>query len=128
MVVSPIYQRTLLVRRMTLTSGRHVGEMDTSLMAQLGQHESPDYITAHSLEPIVLAPVDVRTSGLTGTVNHVSRLELVEDLIHLSRVLHAVVGGMDSLALRIEQVSKVAADPAFAACKKKAVFGVHVRC
>ena len=109
----------------SLTSGGHVGEVYAPLMAQLRQHQSSYHIAAYRLDSVVLAPVDVGTSGFAGTVDDVSRLELVKDIVHLSRILHAVVGGMDSLALRVEQISKMAADPALAAGEEEAVFLVH---
>ena len=102
--------------------------MHVPLMAQLRQHQRSYNIAAHCLNSVVFAPVDVGPSGLTSAVDDVSRLELIEDRVHLGRVLHAVVGGMDSLALRIEQALEVAADPALAAGEKEAVFGIHVCC
>ena len=66
-----------------LTSSRHVGEMHAPLMAQLSQHQRPDHIAAHCLDPVVFAPVDIGSSGLAGAVDDVSRLKLVKDLIHL---------------------------------------------
>jgi hypothetical protein len=74
---------------------------------------------------VVFAPVDVRMASFAGAVDHVGRPELVEDLIHLGLVFHAVVGSMDNLTLGVEQVSEVATDPALAACEKKSGFGVH---
>lgn len=113
---------------MELTSGRHVGEVHASFVAQFRQHQSSYHVAAHRLDSVVFAPVDVGPSGLASAVDDVSRLEFVKNLIHLGRVLHAVVGGMDSLALRIEQALEVAADPALAAGEKEAVFGIHVCC
>lgn len=111
-----------------LTSSSHIGEVHAPLMAQLRQHQSAYHIATHCLDPVVLAPVDIGPSSLTSAVDGVSRLEFVEDLSHLGRVLHAVVGGMDSLALRIEQAFQVAADPALAAGEEEAVFRVHICC
>jgi hypothetical protein len=116
-----------VLERLALTSGSHVGEMHASFVAQLGQHQSSYHVATHCLHSVVFAPVDVGTSSLAGTIDYMSRLELVEDLVHLCRVLHAVVGSMDSLALRIEKVSEVATDPALAAGEEKAVFRVHDR-
>jgi hypothetical protein len=94
-------------------------------MAQLRQHQRPYNIAAHCLNSVVFAPVDVGPPGLTSAVDDVSRLELIEDRVHLGRVLHAVVGGMDGLALSIEQAFEMTADPALAAGQEEAVFGIH---
>jgi hypothetical protein len=100
--------------------------MHASFVAQLGQHQRSYHVATHCLHSVIFAPVDVGASCLASTVDDVSWLELVEDLLHLDRVFHAVIGSMDSLALRIKQFSEVAADPALAAGKEKAVFRIHV--
>lgn len=111
---------------MELTSGRHVGEVHASFVAQFRQHQSSYHVAAHRLDSVVFAPVDVGPSGLASAVDDVSRLEFVKNLIHLGRVLHAVIGGMDNLALGVEQAFEVATDPALAAGEEEAVFGFHV--
>lgn len=118
----------ILCEKVRPTSSGHVGEMHAPLVAQLCQHQSSNHVAAHGFDSVVFAPVDVGTSGLTGTIDDVSWLELVKDLVHLGRVLHAVVGGMNGFALRVEKVSEMAADPALAAGKKKAIVRIHACC
>jgi hypothetical protein len=100
--------------------------MHSLLIAQFGQHQRPDDIAAHRLDPVALAPVDVRPSGLAGAVDDASRAELVEDLAHARLVFHADLGGVHDLALGFEQGCEVAADPALAAGEEEAVFLVHL--
>lgn len=111
--------------RFQLTPRRHIRQVHSLFIAQLGQHQRSDDIAAHRLDPVALAPVDVRPSGLAGAVDDASRSELVEDLAHARLVFHADFGGVHDLALGFEQSREVAADPALAAGEEEAVFLVH---
>lgn len=95
--------------------------MHISLIAEIGKHDSPDDIAHHSLLPVVLTPVDIRTAGLASTVDDTSWLEVVKDRFHCWQVLHASGGAEDGLALALEERVQVAANPAIAAGEKKAV-------
>lgn len=112
-------------KKKSLTARRHIGQMHSSLMAQLGQQQRSDNIAAHRLNPVVFAPVDVWPSGFAGAVDDSSWPEVVEDLTHARLVFHADVGGVYSFALGLEQAFEVAADPALAAGEEEAVFLVH---
>lgn len=59
-------------------SGRKVGDMDVPRRAKIDQIQCTDYVCSNGLSLVILAPVDVRPSGNTSTVENMRWLELVK--------------------------------------------------
>ncbi len=86
------------------------------------QVQCSDYIRIHSLDLVVLAPIDIRPPGLSSAVDHVGRFVSIELLTNACCVLHTHRSGVDILALTFKKFVQVACYPAALAPDEEAFF------
>jgi len=95
-------------------AGGKDGEVDLLQETAVSQVEGADDVASDGLLLVVLAPIDIRTSGAASTVEDVGWLDSLKLSDDSLAVLHAHCGSGDSLALALEKSLEMASDPSLA--------------
>lgn len=97
------------------------GAVDTLEVAAVGQVECADDIGAHGVLLVVFAPVDIGATGAAGSVQNMCRLNAIELLEDLLTILHADGGGVNLLALSLEDGLEVTSNPTLTSPDEEAI-------
>jgi hypothetical protein len=80
------------------TTGGEDGDVNTPLVATIGQIEGTDDIISDRLLLVILAPIDIWTAGRSSCVEDVGRLDSLQLGLNSFSVLHANCRGVNLLA------------------------------
>ena len=85
--------------------------MDLPLTASLRQHQRSSNIAYDRLALMILAPVDIRSSSLPGTVDDMRWSDIVKNFVDSRLIFHPNGSRVDIVAMASEPVFKQAGDP-----------------
>lgn len=102
-------------------AGSKDGAVNALEEAAVGQIKGSDDIGSHGILLVILTPVDIRATGAASGVENMGGLDAVELFEDLLAVLHANGGGVNLLALSLEDRLEMAGHPALAAPDQETV-------
>ena len=85
--------------------------MNVAIMACFSQDQDASDIALNSLDFVVLASVDIRTSGHTSANYDVRGLDVVQGIMDLTLLFHPHVGAVETSALLTQQRFEVSSNP-----------------
>lgn len=116
----------LFERKWQLTARGQNSAMNVPLLTLVGHYEDSQPIAFHGLQLVTLAPIDIWSARLAGTIDDMSRADLIQSITDGLLLVHAGGGSMHIFALLLEELDQHTTNPAFRTPNEETILRRHV--